>query len=144
MGPQGPSGGEIKDTHDDNQPPSWYMKNHPRETVVEFKKAAAIGLSGGETFATLVTFVQWYDSSGGYPKQICVHGNTIWWRFGTSDASWNRWCSVLDSASINTIWLIAHRVGEYLETDGSFDPNSIGGTWVRAPSIGPHTWLRTS
>lgn len=144
MGPQGPSGGEIKDTRDDNQPPSWYMKNHPRETVVEFKKAAAIGLSGGETFATLVTFVQWYNSSGGYPKQICVHGNTIWGRFGTSDASWNRWWSVLDSASINTIWLIAHRVGEYLETDGSFDPNSIGGTWVRAPSIGPHTWLRTS
>lgn len=120
------------------------MKNRPHETVVEFKKAAAIGLSGSETFATLVTFVQWGDMNGGYPKQVCVRGDTIWWRFGTSDASWNKWRSVLDSAGTNTVWLIAHRVGEYLETDGSFDPNGIGGTWVRVPSLGPHTWLRTS
>lgn len=143
MGPQGPSGGEIKDTRDDNQPPSWYMKNHPQETVVEFKKAATIGLSGGETYAVLMTLTPCADKSGGYPKQVCVHGDTMWWRFGTSDASWNRWLSVLDSANTNTAWLIAHRVGEYLETDGSFDPNDIGGTWVRVPSIGPHTWLRT-
>ena len=143
MGPQGPSGGAIKDTRNDNQPPSWYMKNHPHETVVEFKTAKAIGLSSGETYATLVTFVQWSDKSGGYPKQVCVHGDAILWRFGASDASWNRWLIVLDSGCNNTVWLMAHRVGEYLETDGTFDPNSIGGTWVRVPSIGPHTWLRT-
>ena len=142
-GPQGPSGGEIKDTRGDNQPPSWYMQNHPRETVVEFKTAKAIGLSGGETYAVLVTLTPWQDNSGGYPKQVCVHGDTMLWRFGTSDASWNRWWSVLDSASVNTAWLIAHRVGEYLETDGSFNPNSIGGTWKQVPSIGPYTWLRT-
>lgn len=142
-GPQGPSGGEIRDTRNDNQPPSWYMANHPKETVVEFKTAKVIGLSG-ETYAVLVTFTPWQDSSGGYPKQVCVHGNTMWWRFGTSDASWGRWWSVLDSTSTNTAWLIAHRVGEYLETDGSFDPNSIGGTWKQVPSIGPHTWLRTN
>lgn len=143
MGPQGPSGGAIKDTRNDNQPPSWYMANHPKETVVEFKKAATIGLSGGEMYAVLVTFVPWQDISGGYPKQVCMHGSTMWWRFGTSNASWNAWMSVLDSTSFNTVWIMAHRVGEYLETDGSFDPNKIGGTWVRAPSIGPHTWLRT-
>lgn len=142
-GPQGPSGGAIKDTRKDNQPPSWYMKNHPHETVVEFKMAKAIGLSGGENFAVLVTFVPWMDESGGYPKQVCMYGNTMWWRFGTSNASWNGWWSVLDSTSLNAIWLMAHHVGEYLETDGTFDPNSIGGTWVRVPSIGPHTWLRT-
>lgn len=143
MGPQGPSGGAIKDTRNDNQPPSWYMANHPKETVVEFKNAATIGLSGGEVYAVLVTFVPWQDISGVYPKQVCMHGNTMRWRFGTSNASWNAWMSVLDSTSFNTVWIMAHRVGEYLETDGSFDPNTIGGTWVRAPSIGPHTWLRT-
>ena len=142
-GPQGPSGGEIKDTRNDNKPPSWYMKNHPQETVVELKKAATIGLSGGETYAVLMTLTPWADNSGGYPKQVCVHGDTMWWRFGTSDASWNGWWSVLDSASTNTAWLIAHRVGEYVETDGSFNPNSIGGTWKQVPSIGPYTWLRT-
>ena len=142
-GPQGPSGGSIADTRNDNQPPSWYMKNHPQETVVELKKSTAIGLSSGETFAVLVTFVPWQDNSGGYPKQVCVHKDTILWRFGTSDASWNSWWAILDSASVNTVWLLAHRVGEYLETDGSFNPNNVGGTWKQVPSIGPYTWLRT-
>ena len=143
QGAQGPSGGEIKDTRNDNQPPSWYMANHPNETVVEFKTAKVIGLSGSETYAVLVTLTPWQDASGGYPKQVCVRGDTIWWRFGTSDASWGGWWSVLDSASTNTAWLIAHRVGEYIETDGSFNPNSVGGTWKQVPSIGPYTWLRT-
>lgn len=142
-GAQGPSGGSIADTRNDNQPPSWYMANHPKETVVEFKTAKVIGISGGEVSAVLVTFVPWPNNSGGYPKQVCVHWDTMWWRFGTSDASWSRWWSVLDSASVNTAWLIAHRVGEYVETDGSFNPNSIGGTWKQVPSIGPYTWLRT-
>lgn len=143
QGAQGPSGGSIKDTRSDNQPPSWYMENHPSETVVEFKNAAAIGISGGEVYAVLVTFVPWLDNSGGYPKQVCVHENAMLWRFGRSDESWGAWWSVLDSASTNTVWLIAHRVGEYLETDGSFNPNSIGGTWKQVPSVGPYTWLRT-
>ena len=142
-GPQGPSGGKITDTRDDNRPPSWYMKNHPQETVVELKKAATIGISSGETYVVLVTLTPWNDSSGGYPKQVCVHKDTILWRFGTSDASWNSWWAVLDSTSFNTVWLMAHHVGEYLETDGSFNPNSIGGTWKQVPSIGPYTWLRT-
>ena len=115
----------------------------PMETVVEFKTAKAIGLSGSETYAVLVTLTPWQDASGGYPKQVCVHGDTMWWRFGTSDVSWGGWWSVLDSASTNTAWLIAHRVGEYIETDGSFNPNSIGGTWKQVPSVGPYTWLRT-
>ena len=143
MGPQGPSGGAIKDTRNDNQPPSWYMKNHPRETVVEFKTAKAIGISSNETYATLVTFVQWNDSSGGYPKQVAMSGADIWWRRGGSDSSWTAWQHILDTLDPNTTWTMAHRVGEYLETDGSFDPNNIGGTWVQVPSIGPHTWLRT-
>lgn len=143
MGPQGPSGGAIKDTRNDNQSPSWYMKNHPHETVVEFKTAKAIGLSGGETYATLVTFVQWSDKNGGYPKQVAMSGADISWRCGGSDSSWTAWQHILDTLDTNTAWIMAHRVGEYLETDGSFDPNNIGGTWVRVPSIGPHTWLRT-
>lgn len=142
-GPQGPSGGAIKDTRNDNQPPSWYMANHPKETLVEFKAAKAIGLSSGETFATLVTFVQWGEKSGGYPKQVAMSGSDIWWRRGVSDSSWVAWQHILDVADPKTIWGMAHFVGEYLETDGSFDPNRIWGTWQRVPSIGPYTWLRT-
>lgn len=142
-GPQGPSGGDIKDTRDNNQPPSWYMKNHPKETVVELKKAATIGLSGGEVYAVLVTFVPWGDNSGGYPKQVAISGADIWWRRGGSDSSWTAWQDILDTDDPNTTWIMAHRVGEYVETDGTFDPNNIGGTWKRVPSIGPYTWLRT-
>ena len=142
QGPQGPSGGRISDTRSDNQPPSWYMSNHPKETVVEFKKASAIGLSGSETFATLVTFVQWNEKSGGYPKQVAMSGADIWWRRGASDSSWVAWQHILDTADPNSVWIMAHRVGEYVETDG-FNPNNIGGTWQKVPSIGPYTWLRT-
>lgn len=142
-GKQGPSGGKINDTRNDNQPPSWYMKNHPHETVVEFKAANTIGISSGETFATLVTFVQWSDDIGGYPKQVAMSASDIWWRRGGSDSSWTPWQHILDTTDQNMMWLMAHRVGEYVETNG-FDPNSIGGTWTRQPSIGPHTWLRTT
>lgn len=45
-----------------------------------------------------------------------------------------------DSAAAG--FLAAHPVGFYAETGGA-DPNDYGGTWERAPSIGPHTWLRT-
>ena len=119
------------------------MANHPMETVVEFKTAKVIGLSGIETYAILVTFVQWRNNANGYPKQVAMSGENIWWRRGGSDSSWMAWQHILDALDSNTVWIMAHRVGEYLETDGSFDPNKIGGTWVRVPSIGPHTWLRT-
>lgn len=142
-GPQGPSGGEIKDTRNDNRPPSWYMSNYGHETVIELKTASAIGVSSNETFATLITFVPWNDDSGGYPKQVAVSGSDIHWRNGTSNSSWRPWQHIVDSSDPNDTWLMAHRVGEYLETDGSFNPNDIGGTWQKVPSVGPHTWLRT-
>ena len=142
-GPQGPSGAEITDTRNDNQPPSWYMENHPHEIVGEFKAAETIGLSAGETYATTITFVPWDNASGGYPKQIVMTGADMWWRRGASNSSWTAWQHILDILDQYMTWQIAHRVGEYLETDGTFDPNELGGTWVRVPSIGPHTWLRT-
>lgn len=118
------------------------MNNHPRETVVEFKHAKAIGLSG-DTYCVLVTLTPWGDATGGYPKQVAVLGADMYWRRGTSDSAWDGWKHILDTTDQNTVWLMAHHVGEYVETNG-FNPNDIGGTWVRAPSIGPHTWLRTN
>lgn len=140
-GPQGPSGGEIKDTRNDNQPPSWYMANLSNETVVEFKTAKVIGLSGSEPYAVLVTLTPWPDASGGYPKQVALIGVDMYWRRGTSDSAWGGWQHILDTADPNMTWLMAHRVGEYVETDG-FNPNNIGGTWQQVPSIGPYTWIR--
>ncbi|MDY5002976.1 MAG: hypothetical protein SO057_02355 [Atopobiaceae bacterium] len=42
-------------------------------------------------------------------------------------------------------FLAAHPVGSYFETsDGSYDPSANGGTWEKAPSLGPYKWHRTA
>lgn len=141
-GAQGPSGGSIADTRSANSSPSWYMNGHAKSIYAEFKTASAIGLSG-DTFAVLVTLTPWNDNSGGLPKQVAVVGADMYWRRGTSASAWGGWQHILDTADPNATWLMAHRVGEYVETDGSFNPNSVGGTWRQVPSVGPYTWLRT-
>lgn len=141
-GPQGPSGGAITDTRNDNRLPSWYMKNHPNETVVEFKHTNVIGLSVDAVYCMLVTLTGLANATSGYTKQVAMAGADMYWRENMADSVWSDWQHIRDTADQNTVWLMAHRVGEYVETSG-FDPNGIGGTWVRVPSIGPHTWLRT-
>lgn len=141
-GAQGPSGGSIADTRSANSSPSWYMSGHAKSIYAEFKTASAIGLSG-DTFAVLVTLTPWNDDSGGLPKQLAVVGADMYWRRAASASAWGGWQHILDTADQNTAWLMAHRVGEYVETDGSFNPNSVGGTWKQVPSVGPYTWLRT-
>ena len=141
-GAQGPSGGSIADTRSANSAPSWYMSNRPKSMCMEFKTASAIGLSG-DTFAVVATLTPWNDASGGLPKQVAVIGADMYWRRGTSASAWGGWQHILDTADPNTTWLMAHRAGEYVETDGSFNPNSVGGTWKQVPSVGPYTWLRT-
>lgn len=47
-----------------------------------------------------------------------------------------------DSAAAG--FLAAHPVGFYVECKAGVDPNSVGGTWEQAPSVGPCVWLRTS
>lgn len=78
------------DTREVNSTPGEYMSNGRRITT-EFKRCSAIGLSGPETYCTLVTIVQWSDSSGGYPKQIAVSGQRMYVRTGTSGATWGSW-----------------------------------------------------
>lgn len=46
-----------------------------------------------------------------------------------------------DSAAAG--FLAAHPVGFYVESKAGVDPNSVGGTWEQAPSVGPCVWLRT-
>ena len=94
-------------------------------------------------YCVLITLVPWFNNTGGYPKQIAAHGGYLRFRRGDSDAKWSQWWNVLDSGSGDSVWLMAHRVGEYVETDGTFNPNNIGGVWKQVPSIGPYTWLRT-
>lgn len=41
------------------------------------------------------------------------------------------------------MFLAAHRVGTYLETDGA-DPSQWGGSWTQEPSLGAYTWRRNA
>ena len=64
-----------------------------------------------------------------------VNGSATW--DGSGDLS-----IVVAGDSVAAGFLAAHPVGFYVETSGA-DPNDYGGTWERAPSVGPYTWLRT-
>ena len=97
-GPQGAAGPkgdglDVKDTRSTNESPSWYMKNYPRTTVMEFKECKAIGLSNVGIYCNLQTIVIWGDSSGGYPRQTAKIEGTgkEYWRVGTSDTTWSSW-----------------------------------------------------
>ena len=98
-GPKG-DGLDVKDTRNDNQPPSWYFSNYPKTTVMEFKYCSKIGLSGVGTYCTLMTTVPWTDTSGGYPKQTAKVESTgkEYWRVGTSESAWSAWADPYGSA----------------------------------------------
>lgn len=64
-----------------------------------------------------------------------VNGSATW--DGSGDLS-----ITVEGDSAAAGFLAAHPVGFYAETSGA-DPNDYGGTWQRATSVGPHTWLRT-
>ena len=47
------------------------------------------------------------------------------------------------AVTVREMFEASHPVGTYIETTG-YDPSEYGGEWDRAPSVGPHTWLRTA
>lgn len=95
-GIQGPKGDglDLKDTRNDNQPPSWYVTNYPRTTAMEFKFCSVLGLPNVDsTYCSLQTIIPWMDSTGGYPKQTAKvqENGKEYWRVGISDSKWGPW-----------------------------------------------------
>jgi len=86
------------DTRNDNQPPSWYFTNYPRQTIKEFKYANKIGIGSSSVYCTLETTVPWSDSSGGYPTQTTIVDKVKYSRVGTSASTWSPW--VTDNTSV--------------------------------------------
>lgn len=109
----------VKDTREDNQTPSWYMTNYPKQTVVEFKKCTAIGLSGS-TYCSLETVVPWNDKLGSYPKQTAIVNEKQYWRTGTSDTTWGSWMAASETAT-NFI--------SFDTTNGVLIGNKTSGSW---------------
>ena len=92
----------IKDTRNDNQPPSWYWANYPKRTVVEFKSGSSIGSPLGYTgYGNLTTVVQWSDSSGGSIQQTFSSGDSLTTatRYSTSASAWSAWKSDIKNLS---------------------------------------------
>lgn len=109
----------VRDTRETNETPLWYMTNRSRQTVVEFKKCTAVGLSG-HTYCTLETVVPWNDKSGGYPKQTATVNEKQYWRTGTSDTTWGSWMAASETAT-NFI--------SFNTTDGVLIGNKTSGSW---------------
>lgn len=98
----------LPDTRDDNQNPSWYITNYPKQIITEFKYTTVLGLTG-ETFCVLTTAVPWNDTTGGYPKQLAKVGAKEYWRVGTSGTTWGAWTdsykTAVDAAKTATNYL---------------------------------------
>ena len=75
---------QVPDTRNDNQPPSWYWENYPRQTVTEFKKASVLGLRGGvgnNAFCVMETSVPFTNPTGGQVFQTAsLSDGTVWRR----------------------------------------------------------------
>ena len=79
---------QTPDTRNDNQPPSWYWENYPRQTVTEFKKSSVIGLRGGvgsNAFCAMETRVPFTNPTGGKsfrrplcPTVLCGDASLTW------------------------------------------------------------------
>ncbi|MDH2461409.1 phage tail spike protein [Clostridium perfringens] len=89
----------ILDTRKDNQNPEWYMSNHPRKTISEFKYANVIGIPNAKAnYGVLETKIPWDNPSGGYPTQV-FRGNNYptYQRRAISNTSWGEWEQIEDT-----------------------------------------------
>ena len=93
------------------------------------------GLATGETVPKKAEAAGKLASARTVAISGAVNGSTTW--DGSDDLTIT---VTVDPAAAG--FLAAHPVGFYAETSGA-DPNDYGGTWERALSVGPHTWLRT-
>ena len=84
------------DTRGTNRLPNWYVANHPKASVKEFKNAVEIGINSPETNVTLLTYVKWNHEVGMYTDQIAISGEKIWNRNGIG-TTWNPWQRLLNS-----------------------------------------------
>ncbi|MEG2924510.1 MAG: hypothetical protein RR848_08570, partial [Oscillospiraceae bacterium] len=83
------------DTRRDNQTPTWYMSNHGKTVVCEFKFTNVIGLKSSFSevpiYGEMSTYTSWGDSSGSRPVQLIMCDAGMYFRTSASDTAWNAW-----------------------------------------------------
>lgn len=87
----------IRDTRNDNSPPSFYWANYPRRTVREFKFRSVIGAPGTSSYGALETTARWTDASGGPVVQVFTPGESLdqYTRYSTSTTAWSAWSNAV-------------------------------------------------
>lgn len=92
---------QIKDTRNDNQPPSWYYTSYPKQTAKEFKTASVIGLpTNAGSYAYLETAVRWNDPSGGVLTQTAQANDGTYQRIANGTTGWKSWAKIADSSNV--------------------------------------------
>lgn len=92
---------QIKDTRNDNQPPSWYYTNYPKQIAKEFKNRSTIGLpASAGTYAYLETEVKWGDASGGSLTQTAKAADGSYQRKSNGTTGWTAWAKIADSSNV--------------------------------------------
>lgn len=93
------------DNRSDDQLPSWYMTNHPRSTIQEFKSCSAIGVNSliSTAYCILTTIIPWTDISGGGPVQIATSNAGVRAQRVSLDANtWGSWIALPNSDTTYT------------------------------------------
>ena len=114
----------LIDTRDTNETPEWYMTNHGRGVVWEFKTLTVIGFTNPvATFGALQTIIPWKDSSGGLPRQVVYEKGIRWTRIALTLTSWGAWASdLLRAYPVGSVYIAYHHT----------NPATLfGGTWQR-------------
>ena len=146
----------ITDTRSDNQTPGWYLENYGNKVVREFKYTETIGLKAAfpavvtETFCTLETYVQWGDSSGGYPRQTAYSQGRLFTRHGLNATTWSAWRDSTTTLEVETqidqardrLWLGVTSNLLNLFRDGSFerDVNTVSNTDAGSSTVSFPAW----
>lgn len=89
----------VKDTRNDNQPPSWYYTNYPRQTVQEFKLSSVIGLYDA-FYSLLETEVQWNNPTGGVIRQTAYCGSATYERISNDTSAWTAWLLIANQGNL--------------------------------------------
>lgn len=122
----------------------------------EFKYTETIGLKAAfpavvtETFCTLETYVQWGDSSGGYPRQTAYSQGRLFTRHGLNATTWSAWRDSTTTLEVETqidqardrLWLGVTSNLLNLFRDGSFerDVNTVSNTDAGSSTVSFPAW----
>lgn len=119
----------IKDTRADNQLPSWYNTNYPKQTVEEFKQRTTMGIAGTATYGKLETKVIWNSTSGGAITQIFSSSDGVFQRVSNAAyTAWEAWDKIAEAGQlISQINLSTEGIllqGKRIQLDGDVAMNA--------------------